>query len=142
MQRSLQGVPLVGHDVGFVVAQQGANVQTRLGDDRIIAVLERVVPNRLLLLVEGVVCAALGAVAIWLPLSLFGTLVWLVGTLLLGTGVIKLFQLWPGRRSPAARRQTWAMILGQAVLDVAMGLVLFNHTLISSRLVAVAFGLV
>ncbi|MFL5335142.1 MAG: lecithin retinol acyltransferase family protein [Geminicoccaceae bacterium] len=95
----------------------------------------------MLLLVTGLACAALGALAIWLPLSLFGTLVGLVGALLLGAGVIKLLQLWPGRRSRAARRQTWALILSQAGLDIAMGLLLLNNRLISQRLVAVAFGL-
>ena len=59
-------------------------------EDQMIAALERVVTSRVLLLVIGLACAALGALAIWLPLSLFGTLVWLVGLLLLGTGVIKL----------------------------------------------------
>jgi uncharacterized membrane protein HdeD (DUF308 family) len=115
--------------------------QAGVREDRTIAALERVVPSRVLVLVVGLSCSALGALAIWLPLSLFGTLVWLVGALLLVTGVIKLLQLWPGRRSRAARRQTWAMILIQAGLDIAMGLLLFNHRLISARLVAVVFGL-
>src|SRR5688572_20565538 len=109
-------------------------------EDRRIATLERVVTSRLVLLAAGLASAAMGAMAIWLPLSLFGTLVWLVGALLLGTGVIKLSQLWPGRRSPAARRQTWALILIQAGLDIATGLLLINHRLISQRLVAAAFG--
>ena len=115
--------------------------QAGVREDRMIAALERMVTSRVLLLVIGLVCSGLGAVAIWLPLSLFGTLVWLVGALLLGTGVIKLLQLWPGRRSRAARRQTWALILSQAGLDIAMGLLLFNHRLISQRLVAMALGL-
>ena len=66
---------------------------------------------------------------------------WLVGALLLGTGVIKLLQLWPGRCSRAARRQTWALILSQAGLDIAMGLLLIYNRLISERLVAMALGL-
>src|SRR5262245_48883764 len=115
--------------------------QAGVREDWMIATLERAVPSRVLLLVVGLTCAALGALAIWLPMSLFGTLVWLVGALLLGTGVIKLLQLWPGRRSRAARRQTWAMILIQSGLDIAMGLLLFNNRLISPRLVAVVFGL-
>ena len=32
-----------------------------------------------------------------------------------------------GAASRAARRQTWAMILIQAGLDIAMGMLLFNH---------------
>lgn len=115
--------------------------QVGLNEDRKLAALERMVTSRVLLLVIGLGCAALGALAIWLPLSLFGTLVWLVGLLLLGTGMIKLLQLWPGRHSRAARRQTWGMILGQAGLDIAMALLLFNHQLFSQRLVVMAFGL-
>jgi hypothetical protein len=88
--------------------------QAGVREDRVIAALERMVTSRVLLLAVGLACAGLGALAIWLPLSLFGALVWLVGALLLGTGVIKLLQLWPGRRSRAARRQTWALILSQA----------------------------
>jgi uncharacterized membrane protein HdeD (DUF308 family) len=110
-------------------------------EDQIIAALERVVTSRVLLLVVGLCCVGLGVVAIWLPLSLFGTLVWVVGALLLGTGVIKLLQLLPGRRSRAARRQTWAMILIHSGLDIVMGLLLFNHGQISARLVAAVFGL-
>jgi hypothetical protein len=52
-----------------------------------------------LLLVSGSPACGTG-VAIWLPLSLFGTLVWLVGRYC-GTGVIKLVQL--ARRAHARR---------------------------------------
>lgn len=115
--------------------------QADVREDRMIAVLERMVTNRVLLLAVGLACAGLGVLAIWLPLSLFGALVWLVGALLLGTGLIKLLQLWPGRRSRAARRQTWPLILIQAGLDIAMAILLFNHRLISERIVVVVFGL-
>ena len=110
-------------------------------EDRIVAAFERAVPNRVLLLVVGLCCALLGIVAIWLPQSLFGALVWIVGALLLGTGLIKLLLLLPGRRSRAARRQSWAMILLHAGLDIAMGLILFNHGQFSARVVAAVFGL-
>jgi uncharacterized membrane protein HdeD (DUF308 family) len=110
-------------------------------DDRTIALLERAITNRVLLLVVGFACTALGALAIWLPLSVFGTIVWLVGVLLLAAGLLKLLQLWPGRRSRAARRQTWVLILLHAGLDLAMGVLLLSYRLISQRLVAVAFGL-
>ena len=48
--------------------------QAGVREDRMIAALERMVTSRVLLLVIGLACAGLGAVAIWLPLSLFGTL--------------------------------------------------------------------
>ncbi len=115
--------------------------QAGVQEDRIVAAFERAVPSRVLLLVVGLCCALLGVVAIWLPQSLFGTLVWIVGALLLGSGVIKLLLLLPGRRSRAARRQSWAMILVQSGLDIAMGLILFNHGQISARVVAAVFGL-
>jgi uncharacterized membrane protein HdeD (DUF308 family) len=115
--------------------------QTEVRDDRILAAFERVVPSRLLLLVVGLCCVGLGAVAIWLPQSLFGTLVWIVGALLLGTGVIKLLLLVPGWRCRAARRQSWAMILLHSGLDIAMGLILINHEQLSARVAAIVFGL-
>ena len=115
--------------------------QAGVQQDRIVAAFERAVPSRILLLVVGLCCAVLGVVAIWLPQSLFGTLVWIVGAVLLSTGVIKLLLLLPGRHSRAARRQSWAMILVESGLDIAMGLILFNHGQISARVVAAVFGL-
>ncbi len=110
-------------------------------EDRILAAFERVLPSRTLLLVVGLCCVGLGALAVWLPLSLFGTLVWLVGMILLGTGVLKLYQLIPGRRSRAARRETWGMILLHSGLDFAMGVLLLNHGQLSARVVSIVFGL-
>ena len=115
--------------------------QAGVQEDRIVAAFERVMPSRVLLLVVGLCCALLGTVAIWLPQSLFGTLVWIVGALLLGSGAMKLLLLMPGRRSSAARRQSWPMILVHAGLDIAMGVILFNHGQFSARVAAAVFGL-
>src|SRR5271166_3139198 len=97
--------------------------------------------NRGLLLVVGVACLALGAVCVVLPLSLYRSLIQLVGALLLGAGAVKAVQLLLGGRSASARRRGWPLIVCEVMLDVLMGLLLVNHWRASVAVVTSAFGL-
>lgn len=83
----------------------------------------------------------LGALAMALPLSLFGSFIRLVGLLLIGSGVFKASQLLLGRRSGTSVQRGWPAIAVQVAIDVLMGLLLLNHWRASVRLVTIAFGL-
>jgi uncharacterized membrane protein HdeD (DUF308 family) len=97
--------------------------------------------RRGVLLAVGVACLVLGALAIAMPLRLFGGVIRLVGVLLLASGAIKAAQLFLGLGSVDARRRGWPVIVSQVVLDVAMGLVLFNYWSASLTLTTVCFGM-
>jgi uncharacterized membrane protein HdeD (DUF308 family) len=97
--------------------------------------------TRGLLLAVGVACVSLGLVAIALPLSLFGSLIWMVGLILLGSGAVKAIQLLLGRRSRTARERGWPVIVLQVAIDLLMGLLLLNHVRASAGVAALLFGL-
>ena len=84
--------------------------------------------SRGILLAVGWACLLLGGVAMALPLSLFGSIIRLVG----------LSCFWPqehsrrssffwAARSRSARERGWPLILLQVAIDVLMGLLLLNH---------------
>lgn len=61
---------------------------------------ERFGVNRSLLLGVGLACVLLGIIAMALPLKLFGSLIRLLGVLLLIAAGVKAFQLLLGRHRP------------------------------------------
>ncbi len=97
--------------------------------------------SRGILLAVGMSCLVLGALASALPFFLFGSLSWLVGVVLVVSGVLKGFQLLVGLRRAAERERSWPAILLQVAIDVAMGLVLMNHWRGSVRIVTLVLGL-
>ena len=97
--------------------------------------------SRGILLTVGLGCLILGALAMALPLSLFGSFVRLVGLMLIGSGSFKAAQLLLGRRSQTALQRGWPVIVMQVAIDVLMGLLLLNHWRASVRMVTLAFGL-
>src|SRR5947209_965550 len=97
--------------------------------------------NRSLLMGVGLVCVLLGVIAMALPLRLFGSLIRLLGVLLLIAAGVKAFQLLPGRGSAEARRRGWPLIVCEMALDTLMGLLLINHWRFSTDLAAAALGL-
>jgi uncharacterized membrane protein HdeD (DUF308 family) len=97
--------------------------------------------NRGLVLGVGAACVVLGAVAILLPSRLFGSLVWAVGLVLLGSGGIKAAQFLLGRDSATLRRRGWPMIAAQVALDVVMGMLLLTYRQQSIGVVTFALGL-
>jgi uncharacterized membrane protein HdeD (DUF308 family) len=98
--------------------------------------------RRGVLLGVGLACLVLGTLAIALPMRLFGGVIRVIGVLLLASGVIKAAQLVLGLGSPDAQRRGWPVIAGQVVLDVAMGLVLFNYWKASVGVTTWCFGLI
>jgi uncharacterized membrane protein HdeD (DUF308 family) len=96
--------------------------------------------NRSLLLGVGTACIVLGVVAAALPLKLFGSLIRLLGVLLLLSACVKAFQLLLGRRSPESRRRGWPLISFQVALDAAMGILLISRWQGSVQLVATLLG--
>src|SRR5262245_2253989 len=97
--------------------------------------------SRGILLTVGIGCLVLGALSMALPLSTFGSFIRLVALLLIGSGAFKAVQLLLGRRSRASLQRGWPVIVLQVTIDLLMGLLLFNHTRASVRLVTTAFGL-
>ncbi len=104
-------------------------------------VQERFGLNRTVLLAVGLACIGMGTLSVTLPLSFYRSLVQLVGGLLLGSGAIKALQLLLGRHSESARRRGWPVIACEVLLDVLMGVLLFNHWRASVSVVASMFGL-
>ncbi len=102
---------------------------------------ERFGVNRSLLLGVGLACVLLGIIAMALPLKLFGSLIRLLGVLLLIAAGVKAFQLLLGRRSADARRRGWPLIAFQVAVDAAMGLLLLNRWRFSAEVAAAALGL-
>jgi uncharacterized membrane protein HdeD (DUF308 family) len=102
---------------------------------------ERFGLNRGLLLAVGVACLGMGAFSVLLPLSFYGSLIQLVGVLLFASGAIKAVQLLLGRYSTSARRRGWPVIVCEVILDVLMGILIFNHWRVSVVVMASAFGL-
>ena len=102
---------------------------------------ERFGVNRSLLLGVGLACVLLGIIAMALPLKLFGSLIRLLGVLLLIAAGVKAFQLLLGRRSADARRRGWPLIVFQVAVDAAMGLLLLNRWRFSAEVAAAALGL-
>jgi len=98
--------------------------------------------NRSLLMGVGLACVLLGVIAMALPLRLFGSLIRLLGVLLLLAAGVKAFQLLLGRRSAEARRRGWPLIAFQVALDAAMGLLLLNRWRFSANVAAAVLGLV
>jgi len=97
--------------------------------------------NRSLLMGVGLACVLLGVIAMALPLRLFGSLIRLLGVLLLLAAGVKAFQLLLGRRSAEARRRGWPLIAFQVALDAAMGLLLLNRWRFSANVAAAVLGL-
>lgn len=97
--------------------------------------------RRGILLAVGVACLLLGGLAAALPLWLFGSLIRLVGLVLLGSGAFKAVQLLPGRHARSDRQRGWPLILLQVAIDVLMGLLLVNHWRASVHVVTVAFAI-
>src|SRR4051812_15545142 len=97
--------------------------------------------NRTLLMGVGLACVLLGVIAMVLPLRLFGSLIRLLGVLLLIAAAVKAFQILLGRRSAEDRRRGWPLIACEVTLDASMGLLLINHWRFSSHLAAAALGL-
>ena len=97
--------------------------------------------NRSLLLGVGLACVLLGIIAMALPLKLFGSLIRLLGVLLLIAAGVKAFQLLLGRGSAEARRRGWPLIACEVALDASMGLLLLNHWRFSAEVAAAALGL-
>ncbi len=99
--------------------------------------------ERWTLLAVGAACLVLGVVAVTLPARLLGSVVKVVGLLLIGSGAIKALQLVPGlgRHRDGARRRSAAMILMQVALDVGAGSLLLSHRGLSVHLLALALGL-
>ncbi len=96
--------------------------------------------RRGILLAVGVACLALGGLSIALPFTLFGSVLRLIGLVLLASGAFKAVQLLLGRRSASARLRGWPAILVQVAIDLAMGFLLLSHWQGSVRLVTLAFG--
>ena len=111
------------------VAEIGQHLEQRFG------------VNRTLLMGVGLACVLLGVIAMALPLRLFGSLIRLLGVLLLIAAGVKAFQLLLGRRSAEARRRSWPLIACEVALDASMGLLLINHWRFSAHLAAAALGL-
>jgi hypothetical protein len=63
---------------------------------------------------------ALEGVSIALPLSLFASVIRLIGLLLLGSGAIKAIRLMIGRHSSAECQRGWPMIACQLALDILL----------------------
>ena len=97
--------------------------------------------KRGIVLAVGIACLALGALSIALPVSLYGTLIRLVGVLLFGSGAVKAGQLLIGRRSAAERARAWPVIVCQVALDLLMGVLLLNHWRASVSVATTLFGL-
>jgi uncharacterized membrane protein HdeD (DUF308 family) len=97
--------------------------------------------SRGILLAVGVSCLLLGSLAVALPLTLFGSIIRLVGFVLLFSGAFKGGQLLLGRRARSSRQRGWPLILLQVTIDVLMGLLLLNHWRASVHLITVAFAL-
>ncbi len=97
--------------------------------------------NRSLLMGVGLACVLLGVIAMALPLRLFGSLIRLLGVLLLIAAAVKAFQLLLGRRSAEARRRSWPLIACEVALDASMGFLLINHWRFSAHLASSALGL-
>ena len=83
--------------------------------------------NQGLLLVVGLGCLARGVLSGWLPMSLYGLLVWITGALLLWSGAIKSSQLLLRGRSEATRHRAWLLIVAQILLDVPLNLLRLIH---------------
>jgi uncharacterized membrane protein HdeD (DUF308 family) len=96
--------------------------------------------SRGILLAVGVSCLLLGALSVVLPFILLGSLLRLIGLLLLASGTFKAAQLLLGLHSKSVRERGWPAILLQVGIDVAMGLLLLYHWQASVRLVTVVFG--
>jgi uncharacterized membrane protein HdeD (DUF308 family) len=97
--------------------------------------------NRSVILAVGIACLLLGGLSVALPLSLYGSLVQLIGVVLLVSGAAKAVQLMLGRRSASARKRGWPVIVVQIVIDVLMGVLLVGRWEASVVVVTTLFGL-
>jgi uncharacterized membrane protein HdeD (DUF308 family) len=105
-----------------------------------LAALQRIGLSRISLLGVGLACLALGVMAILLPLSLFGSLVWVLAAILIASGLIKASQFFVGFWRRATRWRDWLVVLAQVVLDLAMGFLLINHRIASAEVVVTLLG--
>jgi uncharacterized membrane protein HdeD (DUF308 family) len=97
--------------------------------------------RRGLVLAVGAACVLLGGLAMVLPLTVFGSVIRLIGLVLLASGGLKGLQLLLGRGSASDRVRGWPLILLQVATDLAMGWILFRDWKTSAHLAALGFGL-
>ena len=97
--------------------------------------------NRGLLLGVGLGCVAVGLLSAALPLAVYRSLIRVLGLLAFASGGLKASQLLLGRRSNGAIERGWLVIVGQAGLDLALGLLLFNEWRVSLEVLTSALGL-
>ncbi len=101
--------------------------------------LGQVQQNRGIMLAVGVVCAGLGLFTLFVPRGLFGVVIWFIGGVLIGTGLLKATQLVLGASSRSSRRRGWPLILGQVFVDVGLGIVLLRHRDVGASVLAFVF---
>lgn len=105
--------------------------------------LTEVSQSRRLMLGVGVTCLTLGAFALAMPQAFLKSVIWIIGAILIVSGLVKASQLFATDRSAGSRRRGWPVIIALAVLDFVAGMVLINQRSISSewlaRLLALLF---
>ncbi len=103
--------------------------------------VESVGLSRGLLLTVGLGLLVLGGIALAIPARLFGSLIRVIGVVLLGSAALKASQLILRRLEPGQNRRSFLLIVAQAGLDAGLGLLLLNHRELSVGVVAGLFGL-
>ncbi len=106
--------------------------------ERVIAIISA---QRIWLAISGIVIVLLGVLAILLPLIFLDSILWLIGVLLIGSGLMKLLQWCLGRHSQ--KRQTRGVfgIAIQIAIDLLLGSVLLWNRHIFDSVLAVILGL-
>lgn len=99
--------------------------------------------SRNVILCVGCACMLLGLAAVLVPWRLFGSFAWLLGLILLLSGLIKSAQLLPRREriSRESKRRSWFFILAEVALDLALGCLLIYQRSLSANLIGMLFGL-
>jgi uncharacterized membrane protein HdeD (DUF308 family) len=88
----------------------------------------------------GLGCLALGIAAMALPFAWLGSVAWLLGLVLVGSGLLKSVQLLPGRSSKRERRNHWPLVIAQVAIDLGMGGLLMNARHLTASLFAMALA--